>query len=78
MSEYEVHVLKTEIKRLQIICDSLEAENAKLRADLKDMAGVLVECVRGQDEIKDSLDIDVDHAMPIVTAYLRELGIEVK
>lgn len=37
MSEYEVHVLKAEIKRLQIICDSLKADNEKLRELVRDI-----------------------------------------
>lgn len=45
MSEYEVHVLKTENKRLQIICDSLKADNAKLRELVSDYFNApCVEC----------------------------------
>lgn len=56
--------------------ERLEAENAKMRADLKDMAGLLIEFARGRDEIGDRLNVD-DRTMPVVAAYLSELGIEV-
>lgn len=55
----------------------LRTENAKLRADLKDMAEILVMFARGQDETSDRLNLETDRLMPIVVAYLRELGIEV-
>ena len=43
MSEYEAHVLKTENKKLQIICDSLKADNEKLR-ELASEAWELLTC----------------------------------
>lgn len=56
--------------------EKLEAKNAKLLADLKDMTEILVEFARGHDEVRDMLNVD-GRVMPDVIAYLLELGIEI-
>lgn len=58
--------------------ERLQNENAKLQANLNDMAGILVELARGQDEIGDRLNDGGNRIMPVIATYLHELGIGVE
>ena len=70
MSEYEVHVLKTENKRLQIICDSLKAENAKLRELCEDMHEWMGRAMYDGSARK--------HEYELIVSRMHDLGIEVE
>ena len=71
MSEYEVHVLKTENKRLQIVCDSLKAENEKLRELLK----AAYRCTNAGPSC---LECRMVAGGCTLLSAMRELGIEVR
>lgn len=62
---------------LGVEIENLQAENAKLRLKLKEMAEIIAVFADEYDEISERLEIG-NHVVPVVSAYLsslRELGV---